>query len=117
MIDHVNVPVADIDRSLTFYLPVLKVFGMKLLLQEQDVVGFGTENWQIGLVLEPVVTAMHFALAVGDRQLVHDFYKVAIAAGGVDNGKPGLRADYGENYFSAYVIDHNGHNVEAVCRT
>lgn len=59
---------------------------------------------------------MHIAFIAENRKAVDDFYEAAIAAGGKDNGAPGIREHYGPNYYSAFVIDPDGHNIEAVCR-
>jgi len=59
---------------------------------------------------------MHVAIAAKDRAAVDGFYRAAIAAGGKDNGKPGLRPHYHPNFYGAFVLDPTGHNVEAVCR-
>ena len=59
---------------------------------------------------------MHFALTASNKKQVEDFYKLALEIGGTDNGKPGIREDYGENYFACFVYDPEGNNIEVVCR-
>lgn len=116
LIDHFNIPVSDLKRSMGFYVPVLSMFGLKVLHREVCAVGFGTDFWNIGIVQENEVVPVHFAIVAANAALVRDFHKSAIAAGGTDNGAPGYRLQYGKSYYSAYVFDPDGHNMEAVYR-
>lgn len=124
MIDHTGVVVSDFDRSKRFYSAALKPIGFDLLAEfpaaitgHTDVAGFGEppkpEFWiSRGTPNKP---AVHIAFRVKSRSDVDAFYSAAIEAGGVDNGPPGIRAHYHPNYYGAFVLDPDGHNIEAVC--
>jgi catechol 2,3-dioxygenase-like lactoylglutathione lyase family enzyme len=124
MIDHTGVVVSDFYRSKQFYLAALEPIGFSLLAEfpasitgHTDVAGFGEppkpEFWiSRGNPNNPRV---HVAFRVSSRNLVDAFYKAAIDAGGTDNGRPGVRAHYHPNYYGAFVLDPDGHNIEAVC--
>jgi len=124
MIDHTGVVVSDFERSKKFYQSALSAIGYELLVElpasvtgHTDVAGFGEggkpDFWiSKGTPNQPPV---HVAFRVGDRKLVDAFYRAALEAGGCDNGKPGLRPQYHSNYYGAFVLDFDGHNVEAVC--
>lgn len=124
MLDHVGLPVSDYQRSKSFYAACLKPLGFELMFEVASKetkgasqAGFGsgskTQFW-IGQG-EPVKGRVHFAFSAADRGAVDAFYAAAIKAGGKDNGAPGLRLHYHENYYSAFVFDPDGHNIEAVC--
>jgi catechol 2,3-dioxygenase-like lactoylglutathione lyase family enzyme len=125
MIDHIGFPVADYARSKTFYLKALAPLGYSLVMEvqqdqnESPAAGFGIDGkpdfWIGGE--GGLNRAMHVAITAKDRAVVDDFYRAAIAAGGKDNGAPGLRPHYHPNYYGAFVLDPDGHNVEAVCHT
>jgi catechol 2,3-dioxygenase-like lactoylglutathione lyase family enzyme len=124
MIDHTGVVVSDFDRSKRFYLAALKPIGFGLLAEfpasitgHTDVAGFGEppkpEFWiSRGTPNQP---AVHIAFRVKSRSDVDAFYNAAIEAGATDNGPPGIRAHYHPNYYGAFVLDPDGHNIEAVC--
>lgn len=117
MIDHFNLPVSDLKTSLNFYNPVLQTLGLSVLIQEVDVVGFGGEFWAFGIVKEEIpFPQLHVAFRADSPAAVQAFYRAALDAGGRDNGLPGLRPEYGPSYYSAFVYDPDGHNVESVCR-
>jgi len=123
MIDHTGVVVSDFDKSKQFYLAALAPIGFSLLAEfpasvtgHTDVAGFGEppkpEFWiSRGTPNNPPV---HVAFRVSSRSLVDAFYRAAIEAGGTDNGPPGIRAHYHPNYYGAFVLDPDGHNIEAV---
>jgi predicted lactoylglutathione lyase len=125
MIDHVGIPVSDIARSTEFYLKALEPLGISIVMEvsaEQTghgaAVGFGANFkpfFWIGGAEGLGVGHVHVAFAAPSRAAVDAFYRAAIAAGGKDNGKPGLRPHYHENYYGAFVLDFDGHNIEAVC--
>jgi len=125
MIDHVGIPVSDIARSTEFYLKALEPLGISIVMEvsaEQTghgaAVGFGANFkpfFWIGGAGGLGVGHVHVAFAAPSRAAVDAFYRAAIAAGGKDNGKPGLRPHYHENYYGAFVLDFDGHNIEAVC--
>jgi catechol 2,3-dioxygenase-like lactoylglutathione lyase family enzyme len=126
MIDHTGVIVSDFARSKVFYSKALSAIGYELLMEfpasvtgHADVAGYGEppkpDFWiSNGTPNDPPV---HVAFAVARRALVDAFYNAAIAAGGRDNGPPGLRPHYPENYYGAFVLDPDGHNIEAVCHS
>lgn len=124
MIDHLSVIVSDYDRSKAFYLQALAPTGHSRLIElpaalpgHTGSAGFchadGSDFWisQGGATQPPI----HVAFRVASRASVDAFYKAAIAAGGRDNSAPGLRPHYHPHYYGAYVLDPDGHNVEAVC--
>ena len=125
MIDHVGIPVSDIARSTEFYLNALEPLGISIVMEvsaEQTghgaAVGFGANFkpfFWIGGAGGLGVGHVHVAFAAPSRAAVDAFYRAAITAGGKDNGKPGLRPHYHENYYGAFVLDFDGHNIEAVC--
>ena len=124
MIDHLSVPVSDFEKSKAFYRKALAPFGYALLMefpasaiQDGDVAGFGElskpDFWiVIGASSQP---SIHVAFRVNSRALVDAFYHAAIAAGGRDNGAPGLRSHYHQDYYGAFVLDPDDHNIEALC--
>ncbi len=124
MIDHTGVVVSDFERSKTFYTRALASIGYKLLLEvpaavtgDKDAAGFGVPpkpDFWIGSGNRSA-HSNHVAFRVTSRALVKAFYEAAIAAGGRDNGAPGLRPHYHPNYYAAFVLDPDGHNIEAVC--
>lgn len=113
-IDYLNVPVLDLERSLKFYAPVLSILVLKVVHLEIDAIGFGVGD--TGLVPEPLVAPVHIAAVAASTDIMQKFYAAALVSGGTDNRVPGSRPDYGKAYFSAYVYDSDGHNVEAVFR-
>ncbi|VXB16487.1 VOC family protein [Massilia sp. 9I] len=128
MIDHTGVIVSDFARSRAFYAAALAPIGYALLAEipaavtgSTDVAGFGEppkpDFWISGATTERPVNhpPLHVAFRVGSRALVDAFYQAALAAGGRDNGKPGPRPHYHANYYGAFVLDPDGHNIEAVC--
>ena len=124
MIDHTGVVVSDFERSKIFYRQALGAIGYALLAEfpasvtgRTDVAGFGEPpkpDFWIGRGT-PNDPPVHVAFRVATRALVDDFYRAAIAAGGRDNGAPGLRPHYHPEYYGAFVLDPDGHNIEAVC--
>jgi catechol 2,3-dioxygenase-like lactoylglutathione lyase family enzyme len=123
MIDHIGFPVADYARSKAFYERALAPLGYSVIMEVTDTesgspaVGFGRDGkpdfWIGGE--GGLTTPVHVAIAAKDRTAVDAFYHAALAAGGKDNGAPGLRAHYHPNYYGAFVLDPEGHNIEAVC--
>ena len=124
MIDHTGIVVSDFEKSKTFYSEALKPIGYKLLLEfsasvtgQTNVAGFGeppkADFWiSEGTPNEPRV---HVAFRVHKRSLVEAFHQAALGAGGKDHGAPGLRPQYHSNYYGAFVLDPDGHNIEVVC--
>jgi catechol 2,3-dioxygenase-like lactoylglutathione lyase family enzyme len=117
VIDHAGVAVDDLGASKAFYASALAPIGYALLLEVSDAAGFGVPpkpDFWIGASTSNV-SPIHVAFRVASRSLVDAFYRAAIAAGGRDNGAPGLRPHYHPNYYGAFVLDPDGHNIEAVC--
>jgi catechol 2,3-dioxygenase-like lactoylglutathione lyase family enzyme len=114
MLDHVAIPVADLDASRRFYEPIFEQLGAKVVVEAPDYVIFGTDAGMVGLREKEAVLPIHIAFRT-DRPGVDAFYEAALAGGGTDNGPPGLRSDYHPNYYAAFIYDLDGHNVEAVC--
>ena len=125
MIDHVGFSVPDFAHAKAFYERALAPLGYRLVMETiaqqtgKLAAGFGANGkpdfWigGEGQLEKPV----HIALLAKDRATVDEFYRAALAAGGRDNGSPGLRPHYHPNYYSAFVLDPDGHNIEAVCHT
>jgi catechol 2,3-dioxygenase-like lactoylglutathione lyase family enzyme len=117
MIDHIGVQVTNLETSVAFYTRALAPLGYVLVMQiEQFAAGFGVggkPDFWIG-VGKPT-DKLHVAFRAGGRGDVRAFYDAAIAAGGVDNGPPGVREIYHPSYYGAFVLDPDGHNIEAVC--
>ncbi len=117
-LDHLNLYVNDLKSSQTFYEAVLLPFGYKVVREFEDIaVGFGYTNYAVlALIREQAkIQATHLAFRVDRRADVDRFYAIAMEAGASDNGAPGLRPDYHENYYAAFVLDPDGHNLEFVC--
>jgi catechol 2,3-dioxygenase-like lactoylglutathione lyase family enzyme len=115
MLDHVVIAVSDLDASRAFYAAALAPLGLGIVLDLGVSTGFGPpgkpEFWlRAGAVADPV----HVAFAAPDRATVDAFHAAALAAGARDNGGPGLREVYHPTYYGAFVLDLDGHNVEAV---
>jgi catechol 2,3-dioxygenase-like lactoylglutathione lyase family enzyme len=131
MIDHTGVIASDFPKSKAFYAAALGAIGIAVVKEfpasvtgNTDVAGYGAPKTSTqGLSPEfwlargePGSIPVHIAFRVSSRALVDAFYNAAIAAGGRDNGAPGLRPQYHPNYYGAFVLDPDGHNIEAVCR-
>ena len=116
MLDHVSLRVQDLDRALAFYKPALAAIGYRVLMEFPGTVGMGADGkpdlW-ISQTDQPV-SPIHIALS-STRPSVDAFHSAATAAGGSDNGPPGLRADYHPHYYAAFVRDPDGNNIEVVC--
>jgi catechol 2,3-dioxygenase-like lactoylglutathione lyase family enzyme len=118
MFDHVGVPVTDYQASKKFFLQALAPLGMGIAMEGPYGLGIGAGKPELWLHEQPgAKTALHLAFAAKTRAEVDAFHREALAAGGKDNGAPGLRPDYHPNYYGAFVIGPDGHNVEAVCHS
>lgn len=126
MIDHTGVSVSDFGKSKAFYATALAPIGYTLIMEipaavtgRAPVAGFGVvpkpDFWIASGT--PNSPPLHVAFRVESRALVDSFYKAGIGAGGRDNGAPGVRAHYHPDYYSAFVLDPDGHNVEVVCHS
>ncbi len=124
-IDHLSLNVTDYARARAFYDKALAPLGITMIMEFGNVCGYGRGNkpdfWIGGgkadfqsdeQVRRP--TPVHVALAARSREEVDAFYKAAIEAGGKDNGAPGVRPQYHPGYYGAFVLDPDGHNIEAV---
>jgi catechol 2,3-dioxygenase-like lactoylglutathione lyase family enzyme len=117
VIDHVGFPVSDLDRSTAFYDAALAPLGLAAVMRVQDHVGYGGDRpffWIGGGDRPPLRGGLHVAFQAAGREEVDAFHAAALGAGGTDNGAPGLRPIYHPGYYGAYVLDPDGHNVEAV---
>lgn len=117
IIDHIGFGVSDFEKSKEFYIKCLEPLEITLIMEEGVNVGFGKGN-KAPFWFGPNSEAskkMHIAFAAESRDQVDEFYKAALAAGGKDNGAPGIREIYHPNYYGAFVFDPDGHNIEAVC--
>ena len=124
MIDHTGIFVSDFDRSKSFYAAALEPIGLSLIAEHSAsttgsiaIAGFGlppeAEFWLSHGT--PGSVPVHIAFRVKSHAAVEAFYKAALAAGGRDNGAPGFRPQYHPNYYAAFVLDPDDHNIEAVC--
>lgn len=117
MIDHIGLTVADIAKSKPFYRAALAPLGYAVLMEWDQHAGFGIApkpDFWIGQGA-PNMPPIHVAIRAETRTQVDAFHAAAIAAGGRDNGAPGLRPHYHQHYYGAFVLDFDGHNIEAVC--
>src|SRR5215831_4659780 len=117
MIDHTGVSVGDVAKSKAFYRAALAPIGYDLLMEWESYAGFGVAPKPDFWIAQgpPNEPRVHVAFRSQTRTEVDAFYKAAIAAGGRDNGAPGVRAHYHPNYYGAFVLDPDGHNIEVVC--
>jgi catechol 2,3-dioxygenase-like lactoylglutathione lyase family enzyme len=121
MLDHVSIGVRDLARTKRFYDAALRPLGYTLLTEIEGTLGYGREvvAFWISAAKHPVSpdlkSGLHFCFAAPSRDSVDAFHAAALKGGGRDNGKPGLRADYGPNYYAAFVIDPDGYRLEAHC--
>lgn len=119
MIDHVGLVVSSGERSRAFYTQALAPLGYGLVAQHDGVAAFGPPDMPLFWVYEGTSPHrnVHVALVAADRAAVDRFHAAALAAGATDNGAPGLRPEYHEHYYGAFVLDPDGNNIEAVCHT
>lgn len=126
MIDHTGIHAVDPHKSRAFYEEALAPLGYEVLLEIPTehtgglvVFGMGVKPKPDFWVAEgqPNTPRVHIAFRADSHEQVDAFYKAALAAGGKDNGPPGPRPHYHANYYGAFVLDPDGHNIEAVCHT
>jgi catechol 2,3-dioxygenase-like lactoylglutathione lyase family enzyme len=125
MLDHIGFSVADVARSRAFYEQSLMPLGIGCVMEvTPEMTGDGTTHLGFGADGKPFFwigtgarhsPGIHVAFAATSRAAVDEFHRSALAAGGKDNGAPGLRPHYHANYYAAFVFDPDGHNIEAVC--
>jgi predicted lactoylglutathione lyase len=117
VIDHFNLPVLELGRSRSFYERVLAPLEARFFAEDGQAIGFGSATWQFGIIAtSSPIPRLHVAFRAKSRTAVDAFHKAALAAGGKSNGEPGIRHQYDPEYYAAYVLDPDGHNVEAVFR-
>jgi catechol 2,3-dioxygenase-like lactoylglutathione lyase family enzyme len=118
MFDHIGLRVKDLAASTRFYTAVLAPLGFVIGPKGDNYAGFGPPD-QPGLWLHQAgkspENGVHVAFKAHSRATVEQFHSAGLRAGARDNGKPGLRPDYGETYYAAFLIDPDGNNIEAVC--
>ena len=129
MLDHISLGVTSIERAVEFYDAALRPLGYVRVWsdlrpgEQGQAVGYGVPGGEDELALKQVARAgpattpgFHVAFEAPSHPAVAAFHAAALLAGGTDNGPPGLREHYGPNYFAAFVIDPEGHHLEAVCK-
>jgi catechol 2,3-dioxygenase-like lactoylglutathione lyase family enzyme len=121
MIDHIGLRVSDYQLSKRFFLEALAPLGYTMMMEfdapQGKSCGMGIEgmpNFWLSQS-ESTTSSVHIAFNAVNRATVDAFYLAGMAAGGTDNGKPGLRPDYHKDYYGAFVLDPDGNNIEAVC--
>jgi catechol 2,3-dioxygenase-like lactoylglutathione lyase family enzyme len=121
MINHISIGVRDIARTKRFYDAALKVLGYKCLSESPGSLGYGRETpalW-ISVTKQPVPadeqSGLHVCFDAPTCKSVDEFHHAAVKAGGRDNGKPGVRADYSPTYYAGFVVDPDGYRLEAYC--
>ena len=125
MLDHVSIPVADLERSAHFYDTVLATLGLRRRKQRPGAIGYGPESrqapvfWILTLAETEVARSgvgLHISFQARDRQSVDAFHATALRCGATDAGQPGVRPHYTMPFYGAFVIDLDGFKIEAVCR-
>ncbi len=120
MLHHISLPVSDLPAARALYTAALAVLGYRVVVQSPGFVGFGVVENEDSLALtarNPALAAgpgFHLAFAAPSPAAVDAFYAAALAHGATDNGAPGLRPQYGATYYAAFVLDLDGHRLEAV---
>jgi|ERR1700722_5940893 catechol 2,3-dioxygenase-like lactoylglutathione lyase family enzyme len=121
MIAHISIGARDIARARRFYDAALKPLGYSCLSSGNDSLGYGAAEpaFWVNAAAHPVPpddrSGLHICFAAPSRATVDAFHKAALKSGGKDNGKPGLRPDYGPNYYAAFAVDPDGYRIEAWC--
>lgn len=121
MLNHISIGVRTIARAKTFYDAALAPLGYTCLSESAGSLGYGKDAVALWILAadKPVpadpASGLHICFDAPSRKSVDAFHAGALAAGGRDNGKPGLRADYGPNYYAAFVVDPDGYRIEAYC--
>jgi catechol 2,3-dioxygenase-like lactoylglutathione lyase family enzyme len=126
MLDHLGLPVRDIERSRAFYAAALAPLGFGVVMEVTPEMTGGFTYLGFGPPARPhfwignrgrIEGSLHIAFSAESRAKVRRFYDAALSAGARDNGPPGLRPEYHPGYYGAFVFDPDGHNIEAVCHT
>lgn len=122
MIHHLSLGVRDLDASARFYDGALGALGLRRVFEDDEAVGYGALDDEDILCLKqrddaaPPGAGFHLAFAAPTRAAVDAFHAAGVRAGGADNGRPGLREDYGAHYYAAFLVDPDGHRIEAVVK-
>ncbi len=122
MLHHASLPVSNLAASQALYDAAMQALGYRCVFSHATAVGYGVEDGKDKLCLKlnpeamPANTGFHLAFTAPSRAAVDSFHKAALRNGARDNGQPGLREHYGPNYYAAFVIDIDGHRLEAVYR-
>lgn len=118
MYDHIGLKTKNLDASVRFYTAALSSLGHVLCSRDYASAGLGPKDapsfWLYAGMGAPH-SGVHIAFRASDRAAIDVFHQAGLKAGGRDNGAPGLRGDYGPNYYAAFLLDPDGNNVEAVC--
>jgi catechol 2,3-dioxygenase-like lactoylglutathione lyase family enzyme len=125
MLDHVSITVTDLDRAARFYDAVFAALGHPCVRRDAGSIGYGTRNradddghTYLSIVTSPsavVADRRHWCFRAPSRTSVDAFFRAGLAAGGRDDGSPGLRPDYHVQYYAAFLLDPDGNRIEAVC--
>jgi len=114
MLEHVSIPVKDHGRSERLYAAMLVPLGYKVKYEMEDSTGFMEGgHTSIWIVQKSEMSPIHVAILGKSKKAVDDFHAAALSEGAMDNGAPGFRTDYGDNYYAAYIHDFDGNNIEA----
>lgn len=119
-IHHVSVGTSDLDRAQTFYDPIMEVLGLRRIKRSDRLIGYGVTEILFSLEI-PVDgkdccpgNGTHIAFHAGHRNVVDDFHRLGLAAGGADDGAPGIRDRYDRHYYAAFLRDPDGNKIEVV---
>lgn len=119
MIDHVTLAVSNYTKAKAFYQQILSPLAYQLVTEAEGFAGFGQTDQEIAdfwlYQSDQVSQRLHLAFLANSQQQVREFYQTALATGAKDNGPPGKRLHYHPSYYAAFVLDLDGHNIEAVC--
>lgn len=122
MLHHISLGVRDLARAAAFHDAALGALGMRRVFEDDEAIGYGYVEDEDLLCLKlradasPPGAGFHLAFGAPSREAVNKFHRDALAVGGTCNGAPGLREEYGDHYYAAFLIDPDGHRIEAVCK-
>jgi catechol 2,3-dioxygenase-like lactoylglutathione lyase family enzyme len=123
MIHHISIGVRDLALAGAFYDAALAALGYRRVFEDDTAIGYGLVDDEDLFCLKlradavPPGPGFHLSFSAPSRAAIHDFHESALRIGGRDNGKPGLRPDYGANYYAAFLIDPDGYRIEATLNT
>lgn len=121
MFDHISIGVDDLGGAKAFYDPALKKLGYRCLYEDKSSLGYGVDKVSFWVLATPAsgslndFPGLHFCFSAPSRESVDAFHAAALKKGGKDNGAPGIRPDYGADYYAAFVVDPHGYRLEAYC--